>query len=239
MPNYITTNDVAAFLNYNNAGTVDTAGSGFVGGFPGDNGYRTFPSSGQVAQRIDYIEKWIDQQTRNSWTSQTVTNEFHDWEYYRWRPVRARMSFFEEGSVHLRFFPIKAFSSAAGDKIEVFTGQSTGDGYEDFLVTRTQGRNNDFWVDTNEGIIHFASSRPYRLRDAVRITYRYGESSVPQDIKYATVLLTAAQIVITDDYSIVMPEGTQQLPFRDKVEAWKSEANEIIDFRRRLIFEAD
>ena len=231
MSNYATVSDISDFLNFNQP-------SGFFGGWSNDGGWRSFPSSGQVASRLSMIEKWIDQQTRNSWTSQTVTNEFHDFNFYRYRPVRWK-SFFDEGSVHLRFFPIKTFSAAAGDKIEVFTGVASNDGYEDFLATKTQGRNNDFWVDTNEGILHFANSRPQRYRDAVRITYRYGESTVPEDIKYAAVLLTAAQIVTTEDYSVVLPEGTQNLPFRDKVNEWKAEAESILDYRRRLLWEAD
>ncbi|MEK6884397.1 MAG: hypothetical protein AABY22_32495, partial [Nanoarchaeota archaeon] len=78
---YATVQMVADFLNFN-------PGSGYVGGFPGDNGWRTFPSSGQVATRISRIATWIDQQTRNAWRTVTKTNEFHDFNYYRYRPVR-------------------------------------------------------------------------------------------------------------------------------------------------------
>ena len=227
---YATTAMVAEFLNFNPP-------SGYVGGFTGDNNWRTFPSSGQVATRISRIATWIDQQTRNAWRTVTKTDEFHDFNYYRYRPVRWK-SFFDEGSVHLRFFPIVALASGV-DKLEVFTGQSTNDGYEDFLSTRVQGRNSDFWVDTNEGIIHFKNSRPFVYRDAVRVTYRHGESTIPADIERATILLTAAELVSTEDYSQTFPEGTQQLPFRDKVTQWKEEASDILDYRRRLVYESD
>lgn len=214
--------------------------SGFRGGWPNDELDRTFPSSGEVARRLNRIERYIDKTTRTSWTSagRTVTNEFHDFNYWRYRPTRWR-SFLEEGSVHLRFFPIRALSSAAGDKVEVFTAQTANDGYEDFLTTKTQGRNDDFWVDTNEGIIHFANSRPQRLRDAVRITYRYGETSVPEDIERATILLTARDIVSTEDYSPIIAEAGDRFSFKDKATEWQKEAEEILEYHRRLIFESD
>lgn len=137
MTTYVSVERVGEFLNFNQP-------SGFTS--------YTIPSSGSISRRIERVEDFVDRFTRHSYRSNTVSNEYYDWPYYRFRNVRWRF-LHEEGSIHLRHYPIRTLNSALGDKLQVWNGST----YDDFLTSKTEGRANDYWVDETEGIIHFAN----------------------------------------------------------------------------------
>jgi hypothetical protein len=197
--NYCTASQVASFLQ------VDFSSS-------------TNPTTTEVEEMITENEDYIDSQTNHSWRERTVTEETHHLE----KPAYQLRDGIQ---VFLQHRKIKEFDSAEGDKLEVWNGST----WEDYVAERVEGRNNDFWVDYQLGILFIKSYSLFIPRYfGVRVTYRYGETSVPGDIKKACKLLTAADIIENDDRSILLPEGTSNLPIESKINKWKEEAEKII-----------
>ncbi len=69
---------------------------------------------------------------------------------------------------------------------------------------------------------------------AVRVTYRFGETSVPKQIKKCCILLTALDILQSEDRSILLPEGTSNLSYQEKANRWEKQAMQIIASNKEL-----
>ena len=127
---------------------------------------------------------------------------------------------------------ITTLSTGDGDKLEVYTG---GSDFEDYLVTRNEGRDKDYWVNEQEGILWLRTyPRIFRRSFDVRLTYRFKEPTLKKDIEKACIRLTAIAIVESDDKSILFPEGSSNIPLMDKRTIWQREANKIIQNNREL-----
>ena len=101
------------------------------------------------------------------------------------------------------------------DSLEVLLPRSIKD------ITDNEGREDgDFILDYQKGVlrVHMSLFRrgPLRKRGTglverprVRISYRYGHSdeSIPGDIRRATALLVAAQLIDSDQYGTLVPGG--------------------------------
>lgn len=184
----------------------------------------TTPSSTEVEAIIAEHEDYIDAETMHAWRTVTVTEETHHVGQIAYQ-VRDGVSIFLENR------SVKTLSSGSGDKVEIWNGST----WEDYLVSRTEGRNNDFWLDYKMGVLFlktFTQSFPKNF--AARITYRFGESTVKADIKKACVYLTAADIVESDDRSVLLPEGTSNVPLSEKARSWRERAEKIIKTNKQV-----
>ena len=186
----------------------------------------TTPTKTEVEEMIVESEDEINQQTMNSWKSKTITKEYHTIDYPTMRYEGTRI-FMENRNITTLSTPT--------DKLEVWTGTSDNDGWEDYLITRTEGRNNDYWIDQQDGILWIRTyPRIIKRTFDVRLTYRFGEPSVPGDIKKACIRLTALAVISSDDKSILFPEGSSNIPLPDKREIWQAEADKIIERNTEL-----
>lgn len=187
----------------------------------------TKPTKTQVEEMIEQSEDEINQLTMNSWKSETVTKEYHTIDNPTLR--------YEGIKIFMGNRNIKTLSTGDGDKLEVWTSTSDNDGWEDYLVTRTEGRNNDYWINQQDGILWIRTyPRIIKRTFDVRLTYRFSELTVKKDIEKACIRLTAIAIVESDDKSILFPEGSSNIPLIDKRTIWQREANKIIQSNREL-----
>jgi hypothetical protein len=70
----------------------------------------------------------------------------------------------------------------------------------------------------------------------VRVRYRYGGGVVPGDIKYATSLLVLCHIIESGDWTILLPEGANNIVnATNKVSMWREKAHEILDRYREVL----
>lgn len=192
----------------------------------------TTPTATQVGSIINAMEDHIDRYTNSAWRAKVVSLEYHDyksprlygrplpsytywaWDVrdYRWCPFRYR--------------PVIQFSASAGDKIEVWRGGN----YVDLVSTAAEGRDHDWWVDYDKGMLYFVTQWPLRERNGVRLTYRYGNATtVPNDIRHACVLLTAWQLASGATGSFLLPEGGSEPGYMERGRAWKEQAEAILD----------
>jgi len=91
-----------------------------------------------------------------------------------------------------------------------------------------QARLKDWWLDHEMGIIYFNNSYPFFEWNAVKVSYIYGERYVEQAIEEAATKLVAVDLLMADDRSVLLPEGSQNIPLSEKATMWKQEAEAII-----------
>ena len=91
-----------------------------------------------------------------------------------------------------------------------------------------QARLKDWWIDHEMGIIYFNNSYPFFEWNAVKVSYIYGERYVEKAIEEAATKLVAADLLMSDDRSVLIPEGTQNVDLASKIQLWRKEAEEIL-----------
>lgn len=197
----------------------------------------TKPTKATVDEVIDRVESIINEATKHAWHKVSITNEYHDYlipSYAHRRPfgwVRGRQP---DRGIYLSHRAIRSFVSGT-NKIEIWDG----DEWIDLALTAngyTEGRDDDYWIDYEGGIIYFIDEAPTIGKKTVRVTYAYGESSVPEDIKEWCIKQTAINLLYSDDRSVMVIGGMDNIELDPKVRAWKEDIKEIKKERIEGIF---
>jgi len=186
------------------------------------------PTLAQVEDIINGVEDYIDRKTVNAWRATTITNEMYHypfWKFGWWSRKRFGVM------IKLRHRNIVNPLVSGTDKMEIWTGSS----YDDLVANYTEGRADDWWMDYQRGALYFISKYPYYSDNAIRATYRYGETSVPKDIKKAAIFLAAIELVTTEHYSSILPDGTDHVPYMQAVDKWEERADKILALHEELI----
>jgi hypothetical protein len=154
------------------------------------------PTDSAISDMILRNEGEIDAMLMSSWKSNTVTEEFHD--------LKSTM---ENTDGFVRIFPkYRPLRTKDSDfKIENWAGSS----YTDFVTGKTEGRDSDYYFDYNKGCLYL---KPVAYGDQyLRLTYKWGYSSVPLEIEKLCTLKTALNLVDLDDFAGKLRVGDQQL----------------------------
>lgn len=197
----------------------------------------TKPTQVAVEAAINRVETIIDNATKHAYRKVLITNEYHNYlipSFAHRRPfgwVRGRQP---DRGVYLSHRAIRSFVSGT-NKIEIWTGSAwvdlalTANGY-------TEGRDDDYWISYEDGIIFFVDATPAIGKKTARVTYDYGESSVPEDIKEWCIKQTAINLLYSDDRSAFVVDGMDNLSIDPKIRAWKEDIKEIKKERVENIF---
>ena len=110
-------------------------------------------------------------------------------------------------------------------QLDLVGGSTSGD----------HARLKDWWIDSEMGIIYFNNSYPFFEWNAVKVSYIYGERYVEKAIEEATTKLVAAELLMSDDRSVLIPEGTQNIDLASKVQLYRREANEILNRYKEIV----
>jgi hypothetical protein len=164
-----------------------------------DFGTGTTPTKLTVEDYINRAESEINRHTGTAWMPITVTNEIHRMDFRpsrnvkQWRP-----------QVILDYRPIRTLTVST-DKIEVYNGSS----WAEWVATKTEGRNADYWVDYANGIIFFEKGYPiYPFNEGVRLTYRYGYSTVAGWVQELATMMAALRVIEFDRTRMVAAGGS-------------------------------
>ena len=163
------------------------------------------PNIQEVAELIKKAQDIIDYRTGHAWRlrfsgtksgeEQTARREYHDiskhFEYRTGRPVYLNHRF------------VKTFDSNEGDKLEVWNGDED----EDWLLTKTEGREEDFWVDYEAGIVFINSRWGITRNHGIRVLYRYGENAVNKTVQDVCTKLVVIDLLLGESRSAFVPEG--------------------------------
>lgn len=214
---YCTSADVFKFLQLGASSDVNFSnGTDFTSS--------TNPLKVTVEAWINEAEDLIDQETMHAWRAVTVTKEIHHLEapHYQLR---------DGSEIKLLHRNIRTLTSGT-DLLEVWDGTQ----YLDYLANKTEGRNNDYWVNEQDGFVFIKTYPAYTPRYfGVRVTYRFGDSAVPGDIKRACVRLAAIEFLQGEDRSVILPEGTSNIPYASKVQNWQDKVDRIISNRTEIM----
>ncbi|MCK5609021.1 hypothetical protein KAR91_44515 [Candidatus Pacearchaeota archaeon] len=178
----------------------------------------TDPTLAEVEDWINDAEDQIDNACRHAFREVQITNEYHDITLGQWR-------FGYEIQISARRSPLRTFVSGT-DKIEIWRG----DVWEDLIsdANYTEGRNNDYFIAYETGIIFVRTIRPALRAHSIRLSYKHGEATVPRDIKRACILLTSLNILENDDYKIILPENTDKYAIESRISQYKKDIDKIL-----------
>jgi len=106
------------------------------------------------------------------------------------------------------------------------------------FISGTSGdkqRLKDWWLDAEMGIIYFNNSYPFFEWNAVKASYIYGERYLEKAIEEAATKLVCSELLMSDDRSVLIPEGTQNVDLGSKIQLWRKEAMEILSRYKEIV----
>lgn len=181
----------------------------------------TAPSVEEIDTTINRFERYFDNQTQHAWRSTLITNEYHDLPIGPYNLSTGR-------PIKLLHRSIRTFTSGT-HKIEVWDGANWVDWISD--ANYQEGRGKDYWIDYENGVIYLKLRYTYHWQKAIRVTYAYGEDNVPEDVRDAVALFTAAEILTSDDRVMVTAEtgDPTRMPHDIRASSWRKTANTILN----------
>lgn len=187
--------------------------------------FDTNPSDEQVKEFILEASARIDRETGHAWRERKVENEYHDLDapYYYWagRPLQLVKR-------EIR----TPMDSSKGDKLEVYDGNE----WDDWVTnsTRQEGRDEEYWINSTDGVLHIYRRGWWNRYKAIRVSYRYGGEEIPKDIQQAAALFTAAALIETDVYGDLLPAGADGPSADATAERLEERAQKMLDRRREV-----
>jgi len=195
----------------------------------------TTPTTEQVEAIINRMECRLDQRTGHTYGRvKTVTREFHCLPLvytYGWgTPI-----FLKHREVQVKLDgccePTLAFCSCAGDKLELWQGQSAANSFSDI----TSGSVNDYQIIGDRGELFIRGTLFTILRDnRIRVTYRYGSTTVPNDIRDAAIKMTAIDLIIGSFRMDIIPMGADGAKIVDTSAKWRDDIDRIVRNREEV-----
>ena len=156
----------------------------------------TDPTTAEVNDIIARVEDFVEQVTGRIWTTATTTELFDTVDETR-RGYGEPL--YSTQDVQKVFF-LRNRPAISIESIQVNSGGLSSENW----ITRATGYAGDALFYGAEGYVWFHNQAPDPGRRNVRIRYTYGVSATPNDIKYATELLVAEEV-------LNIQEGGQQL----------------------------
>tara|TARA_R100000278_G_scaffold122340_2_gene108251 strand:- start:3600 stop:5162 length:1563 start_codon:yes stop_codon:yes gene_type:complete len=102
--------------------------------------------------------------------------------------------------------------------IDLQGGSSKGD----------NARLRDWWLDHEVGQIYFNNSYPFFEWNAIKCSYIYGERYLEKAIEEAATKMVAIDVLMSDDRSVLIPEGTQNVDLTAKIQLLRAEVDSIL-----------
>lgn len=102
-------------------------------------------------------------------------------------------------------------------------------------TTGDQARRRDWWIDNEMGIVYFNNSYPYFEWNAIKVSYIYGERYLEKAIEEVATKMVATELLMADDRSVLIPEGTQNVDLASKIQLWRTESEKILSRYKEIV----
>ena len=97
-------------------------------------------------------------------------------------------------------------------------------------------RQRSWWSIEENGQILFNNEYPFFENHSLRMAYIYGERYVDKSIEDACTKLVVMDILMSDDYSVLFPEGTQNVDLASKHQKLEAEvAKLLVPFQESIV----
>ena len=183
----------------------------------------TSPTLAQVNSLINRKEDRIDQMLKHGWRVKTS------------KELLLSPSFLDYQN-GLRFdlpnYSVKELDSDQGDVLEVFNGRE----YIDYLGTKTNGRIDDYWLDLQKGVLYIRGGVNPRVRQSIKIKYRYGESAVTGDIEDLATYMVCIDILNMWQKNITLTDdgGSKTSSQDQRITYFKEQVKEILNSKSSI-----
>ena len=182
----------------------------------------TTPNKTQVEKLIIRKEEELDRRIGHTFGRSKQVTEVHDLPLlytYGWGTP-----------IYLRHRNCRDLDGTAGDKIEIWEG--AGSNYSDIL-----GGSQWYEFEPIYGRLFlrgyiFTIMRKYR----VRVTYRYGDLTVPEDVKDACIKLVAIEILNSSFRMDILPMGGSGIDVATSKAEWRADVENMIENRMEVFF---
>tara|TARA_Y100001937_G_scaffold85293_1_gene115334 strand:+ start:5697 stop:7307 length:1611 start_codon:yes stop_codon:yes gene_type:complete len=91
-----------------------------------------------------------------------------------------------------------------------------------------EDRQKDWWSMEDHGAIMFNNQYPFYENHSIKVSYIYGERYLDKTVKEACIKLVAMDILMTDDYTVLFPEGTNNIDLNAKVQKLDEEVKRML-----------
>ncbi len=227
LPTYTDAQSVARFM-----GMLTNEGKPFI------VTHSSFPTLETMNDIIIQAEAYIDSMTKNSWRENRVVGQYYNAPYdssvMSAVAASSRFGMMVGWNTMIKGFPLSLYHEhirpidyRKGDKVECrmfgtnwvtvpFNSSS------DSTAPVSESSQN-VWCDEEKGILFIKQIFVDRT-DSIRVTYRWGESTVPGDIKLAANIVAAKHILATDWFRAKFPLSPAFDPSKsDTIENWDDE----------------
>ena len=94
--------------------------------------------------------------------------------------------------------------------------------------TTDEERQKDWWSMEDNGAIMFNNQYPFFENHSLKVSYIYGERYLDKTIVDACTKMVAIDILMTDDYTVMFPEGTQNVDLNAKIQKMEEEVKRLL-----------
>lgn len=183
----------------------------------------TTPNKTQVEKIINRKEEELDRRIGHTFgRNKTITKEIHDLALlytYGWGTP-----------IYLQHRNCREFNASLGDKIEVWQG--TGTNWADVISNTSDWNFEEVYGKLFLRGFLFSIMRKYR----VRVTYRYGDATVPLDIQDSCIKLTCIDILNSSFRMDILPVGGNGIDVSASKNEWRADIENCIDNRQEVFF---
>ena len=86
----------------------------------------------------------------------------------------------------------------------------------------------DWWSMEDNGAIMFNNQYPFYENHSLKVSYIYGERYLDKTIKEVCIKMVAIDIMMTDDYTVLFPEGSQNVDLNSKIQKMEEEVKRML-----------
>ena len=94
--------------------------------------------------------------------------------------------------------------------------------------SKDEERQKTWWSMEDNGAIMFNNEYPFFENHSLKLSYIYGERYVEKVIEDACTKLVAMDVLLSDDYSVMFPEGTQNIDLNAKIQRLDQEVKLLL-----------
>jgi hypothetical protein len=169
-------------------------------------GTTTTPTTSQVESIILRQEDYIDYRSNHSWRTTSVGTEY----------INPQTNYRLGSGVR---FKLKHRKIKSITLLEIYDGSN----WVDYVATKVEGRNNNYWINYTEGVVYILDRVSF-FPDGVRASYTYGDE-INYMVEDIATKLSAIDVINTYDKMLNFPDdgSTTRPTHAQRIQSWNDD----------------